>query len=122
MGISEGFRETCETTEVVGARAQQTQVRLIDDLTAAQLARTFKALSDPTRVRILSALSQDELCVHELAAYLKMSQSAISHQLHTLREMRLVRFRKEGRHVYYALDDRHIEDLFLCGLEHVGHE
>ena len=86
------------------------------------LAQIFKALSDPTRVRIISALSQNELCVHELAACLGMSQSATSHQLHTLREMRLVRSRKEGRHVYYTLDDEHIHDLFRQGLEHVEHD
>jgi len=95
---------------------------LIDGLTATRLARTFKALSDPTRVRIISALSCNELCVHELAACLGMSQSAVSHQLRTLRRMRLVRFHKEGRHVYYALDDEHIHDLFRQGLEHVEHD
>ncbi|HID63765.1 MAG TPA: transcriptional regulator, partial [Anaerolineae bacterium] len=67
-------------------------------------------------------LSHNELCVHELAACLGMSQSAISHQLRTLREMRLVRLRKEGRHVYYALDDEHIHDLLHQGLEHVEHD
>ena len=112
----------CEFSGTDGARVQETQGKLIDELTASKLARTFKALSDPTRVRILSALSQGELCVHELAASLEMSQSAISHQLHTLRDMRLVRFRKEGRHVYYALDDEHIEVLFQCGLDHVEHD
>ena len=112
----------CESSGTDGARVQETRGQMIDDLTASKLARTFKALSDPTRVRILSALSQSELCVHELAACLDMSQSAISHQLHTLRDMRLVRFRKEGRHVYYALDDEHIEVLFQCGLDHVEHD
>ena len=86
------------------------------------LAQALKALSDPTRVRILSILARGELCVHEVAECLAMSHSAVSHQLHTLRAMRLVRFRKEGRHVYYALDDDHIESLFTCGLEHVEHD
>jgi DNA-binding transcriptional ArsR family regulator len=94
---------------------------LIDDATAARLADTFKALSDPTRVRIISALLHDELCVYELVEAVGMSQSAVSHQLATLREMRLVRFRKEGRHVFYALDDDHIYDLFRQGLEHISH-
>jgi len=104
------------------SRLGAVQEALIDDRTATRLAKTFKALSDPTRVRIISALSHGELCVHELAACLEMSQSAISHQLSTLREMRLVRFRKEGRHVHYALDDEHIHDLFCQGLEHIEHE
>jgi len=86
------------------------------------MARTFRALGDPTRVRIISALAHNEMCVYDLAAALGMSQSAISHQLRTLREMRLVRFRKEGRHVYYTLDDTHIHDLFHQGLEHLNHE
>ena len=87
----------------------------VDEHTAEQLARTFKALSDPTRVRIIAALINRELCVHDLAEALDMSHSAISHQLGTLREMRLVRFTKEGRHVYYALDDDHIHSLFRQG-------
>jgi len=116
------IKDRCESTDVDEARVREAQEQLIDGLTATRLARTFKALSDPTRVRIISALSHNELCVHELAACLGMSQSAISHQLHTLREMRLVRFRKEGRHVYYALDDEHIHDLFHLGLEHVEHD
>lgn len=98
------------------------QESLLDGRTATRLAQTFKALSDPTRVRIISVLSHNELCVHELAACLAMSQSAVSHQLHTLREMHLVRYRKEGRHVYYGLDDEHIHDLFCLGLEHIGHD
>ena len=93
----------------------------LDEHTAERLARTFKALSDPTRVRIIAMLAERELCVHELAEALDMSQSAISHQLMTLREMRLVRFTKEGRHVHYALDDDHIDSLFRQSLEHIQH-
>jgi len=113
--------DQCDTPEAGRARAGLARTDLIDDRTAERLAQTFKALADPTRVRILSVLARGELCVHEVARCLEMTQSAISHQLHTLRQMRLVRFRREGRHVYYALDDDHIESLFTCGLEHVGH-
>ena len=113
---------TCKSSPVDEARVRQIQGQLVGGSKATQLAQTFKALSDPTRVRIVSALLGNELCVHELAASLEMSQSAISHQLRTLRELRLVRFRKEGRHVYYALDDEHIHDLFQRGLEHIEHE
>ena len=94
----------------------------IDETTAEELALTFKALADPTRVRIIAALIEGELCVHELAEALDMTHSAISHQLGTLRDMRIVRFTKRGRHVYYALDDDHIYDLFQQGLEHIQHE
>ncbi|MFN2289989.1 MAG: ArsR/SmtB family transcription factor [Anaerolineae bacterium] len=94
---------------------------LVDDESAARLAETFKALSDPTRVRIVSLLADAELCVCDLAAALGMTQSAISHQLATLREMRLVGWRREGRRIFYTLDDEHVADLFRRGLEHVAH-
>jgi len=94
----------------------------LDDATAGQLARIFKALSDPTRVRIIAALLGGERCVHVLTAALGMSQSAVSHQLATLRELRVVRAAKEGRHVYYTLDDAHIHDLFQQALDHLQHQ
>ena len=97
-------------------------IDVLDEHTSQRLASTFKALSDPTRVRMIAALLRSELCVHELTSALEMSQSAVSHQLRTLRDMRLVKFRKEGRHVYYALDDEHIHDLFELSLEHIQHE
>jgi DNA-binding transcriptional ArsR family regulator len=106
---------------VDGDKVRQAHLQLIDGSAAIWLAELFKALADPSRVRIISALTYTELCVHDLAVALDMSQSAVSHQLRSLREMRLVRFRKEGRHVYYQLDDEHIRDLFRRGLEHVEH-
>jgi len=86
------------------------------------MAQTFRALADPTRVRILSALTRTELCVGDLAVVLGMSISAISHQLRLLRGLRLVRRRRAGKHIYYTLDDEHVRDLFERGLEHVQHE
>jgi DNA-binding transcriptional ArsR family regulator len=94
---------------------------LVDESTAGRLADTFKALSDPTRVRIVSLLAGAELCVCDLAAALGMSQSAVSHQLRTLRDMRLVRWRRDGRQIFYTLDDEHVADLFRRGLDHVTH-
>jgi DNA-binding transcriptional ArsR family regulator len=94
---------------------------ILDNRAAVRLAETFKALSDPTRVRIVSLLTGAELCVHDLAAELDVSQSAISHQLRTLRDLRLVRWRREGRQIFYALDDEHVADLFCRALEHVAH-
>ncbi len=99
-----------------------TPVVPLDESTAANLAQTFKALSDPTRVRMIAALAQGEMCVHDLVHALEMTQSAISHQLAKLRDMRLVRSTREGRHIYYTLDDDHIRDLFRLGLDHVRHE
>lgn len=91
----------------------------LTDASAAALADTFKALGDTTRVRILDALTRAELCVHDLADRVGISESAVSHQLRLLRGMRLVRARRDGRLVYYALDDQHIVGLFIQGLEHV---
>ena len=92
-----------------------------DNLTA-QVAEIFKALADPTRVRIMHALSHAELCVGDLAAVLEMTESAVSHQLRLLRGLRVVRARREGRLVFYTLDDEHVTRLFQLSLEHLGHE
>lgn len=86
------------------------------------MAELFKALGDYTRVRILHALSVSELCVCALAEVLEMSQSAISHQLRLLRAARLVRYRKEGKNVFYALDDKHVETLLQQGFAHISEE
>ena len=84
------------------------------------LAETFKAMSDPTRAKIIYALCQeDELCVHDLAAIIETSSSAISHQLRMLRNMNLVKYNKVGKISFYSLDDIHINNLFEEGLRHV---
>ena len=95
------------------------RARLLDDASATALAETFKVLGDPTRVRILDALARDEVPVCNLAELLGLTQSAVSHQLRVLRGMRLVRSRRDGRHIYYVVDDHHIAKLFKQGLEHV---
>ena len=92
---------------------------LLDTETAGRVAELFKALSDPTRVRIIGLLAHSELCVGDLARLLNMTQPAVSHQLRVLRHLNIVRGRKEGRHVYYTLTDEHIHDLFDQGLAHV---
>lgn len=87
------------------------------------LANLFKALGDNTRMRILNALQVSELCVCDLVDILGMTQSAISHQLRVLRSSKIVKYRKEGKNVYYSLDDEHVSRLLDDGLEHVkeGH-
>jgi ArsR family transcriptional regulator, lead/cadmium/zinc/bismuth-responsive transcriptional repressor len=87
--------------------------------TVAALADIFKVLGDPTRVRILDVLSRGELCVCHLAQLLGLTDSAISHQLRLLRNTRIVRSRRDGRLIYYALDDKHVLTLFRQGLRHV---
>jgi DNA-binding transcriptional ArsR family regulator len=83
------------------------------------LTEIFRVLGDPTRVRILDALASAELCVGDLAHRLDVSESAVSHQLRLLRNTRIVRTRREGRMIFYALDDRHVLALFKQGLRHV---
>ncbi|WP_027092425.1 ArsR/SmtB family transcription factor [Cohnella thermotolerans] len=95
--------------------------RLVSDTTANNVADLFKALGDPTRVRIIHALQQCELCVHDLTVVLDMGQSAVSHQLRLLRNLRIVKRRKEGKTVYYSLDDEHVEQVFLLTLQHLEH-
>jgi DNA-binding transcriptional ArsR family regulator len=89
--------------------------------TSTHLADLFSALSDPTRLRIISVLLESELNVGDIAGKLQMTESAVSHQLRGLRQLRLVRARKNGRQVYYALDDDHIAKLYRLGLDHVEH-
>ena len=96
-----------------------TQPPLLDDHSVAALTETFRILGDATRVRILDALSRSELCVNDIARLLGLSESAVSHQLRLLRDVRLVRSRRSGRMVFYSLDDQHIVGLFAQGLEHV---
>ena len=113
--------DRCEETIIDEDKVKRAQQVLLDGLTATHLANTFKALADPTRVRIISILAHTELCVCDLAATLGMTQSAVSHQLRLMRQMRLVKNRKSGRIVYYSLDDEHIHDLFRRGVEHIEH-
>lgn len=84
------------------------------------LADFFRIFGDSTRIRILYALSQSELCVCDIACLLGMGQSAISHQLRILKQMRLVKFRREGKSVLYSLADGHIETILAQGMEHIG--
>ena len=93
----------------------------IDERTSIHLADLFTALSDPSRLEIISALLEREMSVGEIVECIGLSQSAVSHQLRGLRHMHLVRPRKEGRQVFYCLDDDHVARLFQMGLDHVLH-
>ena len=86
------------------------------------LADMFKALGDPTRLKIVTALLAVELCVCDLSAVCGISESAISHQLRILRNLRIVQYRREGKIVYYRLDDNHVEDLVRQSLAHIFEE
>src|ERR671913_679434 len=112
--------EACDVIQIDLTRVRRLRAALVPGDTVTALADIFSGLGDPTRVRILDALSHGELCVCDLAAVLSLSQSAVSHQLRLLRGLRLVRARREGRMVFYALDDRHVVDLLGEGLKHVA--
>ncbi len=90
--------------------------------TFGDLATFFKLLGDPTRTKILFALDQHEMCVCDLANALSMTKSSISHQLKTLRDKHIVKCRREGKEVYYTLDDEHVVRVFEVGLEHISHK
>jgi len=94
----------------------------ISEPKATQLAELFSALSDTSRIRIVAILLEGERSVSALANGLKMTDSAVSHQLRGLRQMHLVRARKAGRQVFYSIDDDHVSRLFSLGLEHVQHK
>ena len=93
----------------------------LDEQTAARVAELFGAFSDPSRVRLIAALADGEQNVGALAEIVGISESAVSHHLRGLRQMRLVRARKEGRQVFYGLDDDHVAALYRQGLDHVQH-
>lgn len=94
---------------------------VLSEETIISLSEIFKALGDPTRLKIIHLLTKYNLCVCDIAEALDMSQSAISHQLRVLRGLRLVKFKKEGKRIIYSLDDDHVVQLFKQGMEHISH-
>jgi ArsR family transcriptional regulator len=111
--------DVCDLVQIDLARVRKLRSELVAPDAVQGLADTFSALGDPTRVRILDVLSHGELCVCDLAAVLGLSQSAVSHQLRLLRGIRLVKPRRDGRIVFYSLDDQHIMSIFKQTLQHV---
>ncbi|NPV93160.1 MAG: winged helix-turn-helix transcriptional regulator [Firmicutes bacterium] len=111
--------DLCEVNCIHEETVREVRRQMIGEDTALALAELFKTLGDPTRVRLLYALMKKELCVCDLAAVTGASESAVSHQLRVLRTHKLVRFRREGKVLYYTLADNHVVKLFGQGLEHV---
>ncbi|MDA8222869.1 metalloregulator ArsR/SmtB family transcription factor [Desulfosporosinus sp.] len=110
----------CEILCVHTDLIESVRKTLIPGGQAHHLADLFKTLGDPTRVRIMDALAKNEFCVCDLAELLGLSQSATSHQLRVLRSNNLVKYRREGKMVYYSLDDDHVMALYREGLEHIS--
>jgi DNA-binding transcriptional ArsR family regulator len=100
---------------------ESTSLTALSDRDAARMALTFKGLADPTRLKILSVLLRGEIRVSDLAQRTQTSQSAVSHQLRVLRDLRFVSSRREGTQIFYRIDDEHIEDLFNKAFAHGKH-
>ena len=111
--------EVCNCTIIHEDIVSKVKKSIPEEETLYDLADLFKAFSDSTRIKILCALFQDELCVCDLAALLNMTQSAISHQLRVLKSNRLVKFRRDGKVIYYSLADDHIKHIFNEGFKHI---
>ena len=111
--------DTCEVDFVDARKVKRVQRAMKSPEAVSALAETFKLLGDPTRIKIAFALSREELCVCDLAQLVGSSPSAVSHSLRVLSQMKLVKFRKEGKITYYRLDDDHIAHLLEEGFEHI---
>ena len=111
--------DRCDVRVIHLDRVDRARGSAADPREVEQLSQLFKALGDPTRLRIVMALQQGEMCVCDLAAALQLSESATSHQLRRLRVQALARSRREGQVVYYSLDDDHVAQLLELGLTHV---
>jgi len=116
--LEKGY-DVCETEFVDEERVDAVRARMPEREVISALSDTFKVLGDPTRLKIVSALGVAELCVCDLANLLGSSISAVSHQLRVLRNLKLVKHRKEGKMVYYSLDDECIKTLLEEGLRHI---
>ena len=102
------------------APEKETQpVEMPDDEVLYELADLFRVFGDSTRIKILYALHDSELCVQDIADAVQLSQSAVSHQLRVLKDSKLVRFRREGKTVFYALDDDHVRSILSMGMDHI---
>lgn len=119
QALQDSEAPSCDSHLVHLDTVRQVQPEILPMQEAQHMAEFFSVLADPNRLRLLSILAKQELCVCDLAAGLKMGESAVSHQLRVLRSMRLVKYRKEGRNVYYSLADSHVMSLYREVAEHL---
>ena len=117
--MAENEVEKCEYIHIHEDIVNKVKVTLPEEELLYDLADFYKVFADSTRIKILYALSSGELCVCDIWQSLGLTQSAVSHQLRILKQMRLVKYRKEGKTIYYSLDDNHIQSILNGGLEHV---
>lgn len=111
--------ETCDVRVVHLDRVARAKAEAITPADLERLALTYKIMGDPTRLKIILALRSGEMCVCDIAAFIGLSESAVSHQLRRLRELSLVSSRRDGQILYYSLDDAHVLDLVRVGLDHI---
>lgn len=111
--------ETCSCNIVHENLINNLSKEMLDEEILQDVSDLFKVFSDSTRIKIIFALFKSEMCVCDIAALLEMNQSAISHQLRVLKQSRLVKYRKDGKSVYYSLDDDHIKQIFHMALDHI---
>ncbi len=109
----------CDCDVIHADVVDEVKQRMPNEADLYDLADFFKIFGDSTRVKIIWALDEKELCVCDIAVLLNMTKSAISHQLKTLKQANLVKFRREGKVVYYSLKDDHVKDIFEKGMEHI---
>lgn len=114
--------DLCEIRGADPARVQRARQVLLDDAIYARLAEIFRTLADASRARIVHSLLQQDVCTCDLAAITGLSEPAVSQHLRILRALRLVKSRREGKWVYYALDDEHVRFLLTISLQHLAHE
>jgi ArsR family transcriptional regulator, lead/cadmium/zinc/bismuth-responsive transcriptional repressor len=119
MPSREDQREVCDCRIIHAERIAAARRNALNEPDQDRLANLFKAMGDPTRLKIMQALRLGEMCVCDLASFLEISESAVSHQLRILRQLYLVTNRREGPILYYRLNDDHIEQLINLGLEHI---
>jgi len=112
--------ERCDCITIHEDVIKQVKDKMPEEETLYDLAELFKVFGDSTRIKILWALDESEMCVCDIAALLNMTQSAISHQLRVLKQAKLVKNRREGKVVYYSLDDDHVKQIFKQGLTHIS--
>lgn len=112
--------DVCSTEIVDHKKVKKVSEALLSGAENQSMAELFKTLGDPTRLRIVQALALDELCVCDLSALMDVSISAISHQLRLLRNLKIVKFRKDGKKAYYSLDDNHVHKLITITREHIS--
>lgn len=114
--------DCCESTEVHQDICEDVRKHMPEDQLLDKISDTFKVFGDKTRIKILFVLHAKELCVCDIAQLLDMNQSAISHQLRVLKQAKLIRSRRDGKQVFYSLDDSHVRTILSMGMEHAMHQ